>query len=67
MAGDVSMWETAYGAGYGYAYDVGDAAYAGTGDPGHTHFMVWLVLFTLAAVAILGGFKAQGFHFIVKV
>jgi hypothetical protein len=70
MAGDIHMWETAYGAGYGYGYT--DAADLGSygddlGNSSHTHFIVWLVIFTLAATAILGGFRAQGFHFIVKV
>lgn len=56
------MYETLYGAGYGYA----DAGSVASGD-GHTHFVVWLVIYVLAAVAILGGLKVGGFHFVVKV
>ena len=65
MAGWPDMWGTDYGAGMGYAgYDVADA-YLDAGDE-HTHFVVWLVVFLLAAVAILGGLKVGGFHFVVK-
>ena len=70
MAGYPYLYETLYGAGTGYAnmgyFDVADAE---VGLPGmeHTHFIVWLVVFALAAVAILGGLKVQGFHFVVKV
>lgn len=73
MPGDPFMWESQYGAGWGYAdmssmggyFDVADAE---VGIPGmhHTHFIVWLAVFTLAAVAILGGLKVGGFHFVVK-
>lgn len=57
------MFQADYGASYGYAYD--DAP-SGAGME-HTHFVVWLIVFALAATAILGGFKAWGFHFVVKV
>ena len=70
MAGDPFMWESVYGAGTGYA-DM--SAYGGYYDvvsdyaTDHTHFIVWLSVFVLAAVAILGGLKVGGFHFVVKV
>jgi hypothetical protein len=73
MAGDPFMWESQYGAGWGYAamnamsgyYDVADAeVYPGME---HTHFIVWLAVFALAAVAVLGGLKVSGLHFVVKV
>jgi hypothetical protein len=62
------MYETLFGAGEGYGemYDVADASSYGPGMD-HTHFVVWLIVFTLAAVAILGGLKVGGFHFVVKV
>jgi hypothetical protein len=60
------MYETLYGAGGGY-YDVGDAGYAGAGEgPSHASFICWLAVFALAGVAILGGLKVAGFHFVVK-
>lgn len=59
------MYETLYGAGAGY-YDAADAGSYGVDDM-HTHFIVWLAVFALAAVAILGGLKVGGFHFVVKV
>jgi hypothetical protein len=62
MAGFPNMYETSYGAGEGYA-DVGSYAL----DEAHLHFIVWLVVFALAAVAVLGGLKMGGFHFVVKV
>lgn len=58
------MWGSDYGAGMGY-YDVSDA-YLDAGND-HTHFLVWLIVFALAATAILGGLKVGGFHFVVKV
>lgn len=68
------MWESLYGAGTGYAnmsaygyYDISDAAEATPMGDTHTHFIVWLVVFALAAVTVLGGLKVQGFHFVVKV
>ena len=64
MAGYPYMYETMYGAGEGY-YDISDAEIGGGGYD-HTHFLVWLVVFTLAAVAVLGGLKVFGFHFVVK-
>lgn len=71
MAGYPYMYETLYGAGAGYAdwgpFDVGDVGYAGVPGMEHTHFIVWLVVFALAATAILGGLKVGGFHFVVKV
>jgi len=70
MAGDPELWQTMYGAGWGYAamgsyYDVADAEVQPY-DMAHTHFIVWLVVFALAATAILGGLKVGGFHFVVK-
>jgi hypothetical protein len=56
------MYQTDYAAGYGYA---GVSDFAAGED--HTHFIVWVIVFALAATAILGGFKAWGFHFVVKV
>jgi hypothetical protein len=68
MAGYPNMYDTYYGAGYGYAYDVSDAGEVGVpgGDNQHTHFLVWLIVITLSAVAILGGLKVYGFHFVVR-
>jgi hypothetical protein len=65
VAGYDQLWTTDFGAGYGY-YDVADAGVSGAGEE-HTHFLVWLIVFALAATALLGGFKAWGFHFVVKV
>jgi len=70
MAGDPELWVTQYGAGWGYAamsgyYDVADASVI-PDNQAHTHFVVWLVVFALAATAILGGLKVGGFHFVVK-
>jgi hypothetical protein len=62
MPGYPNMYETSYGAGYGYADYVDD----GGGDMNHTHFLVWLIVITLIAVAILGGLKVYGFHFVVR-
>lgn len=62
------MYQTYYGAGTGYGYyDVADAgtSLAG-GDSDHTHFLVWLIVITLAAVVVLGGLKVYGFHFVVR-
>ncbi len=58
------MYETMYGAGYGYGYDVADVGGLGYN---HTHFVVWLAVFVLAALAVLGGLKFGGFHFVVRV
>ena len=59
------MYDTLYGAGTGYAdYYGGDDMIVGDE---HTHFLVWLIVFALAATAILGGLKVGGFHFVVKV
>lgn len=68
MAGYPNMFESLYGAGEGY-YDVADAGTVGGTEHGgasHTSFIVWLIVFTGAAVAILGGLKVLGFHFVVK-
>ena len=46
-------------------YDVADASVI-PDNQAHTHFVVWLVVFALAATAILGGLKVGGFHFVVK-
>lgn len=64
MAGYPNMSESYYGAGYGYGFDPGDAIVSD--DSGHTHFLVWLIVITLAAVAVLGGLKVYGFHFVVR-
>lgn len=64
MAGYPNMFETYPGAGYGYAYE--DFGGEMPDDLGHTHFVVWLIVITLAAVAILGGLKVYGFHFVVR-
>lgn len=61
MAGYPYAAEYLYGSGTGYA----DMSYGG--DSEHTHFLVWLIVFMLAAVSILGGLKVGGFHFVVKV
>jgi hypothetical protein len=67
MAGYPDQYESYFGAGYGYAYDVGDAGAVGvSGGNQHTHFLVWLIVITLAAVAVLGGLKVYGFHFVVR-
>lgn len=69
MAGYPNLSESYMGAGYGYGYyDVSDAGEVGMpgSDDGHTHFLVWLIVITLAAVAILGGLKVYGFHFVVR-
>lgn len=64
MPGYPNMYESMYGGGYGYAYaDVSDA---GVSDDSHTHFLVWLIVIVLAAVAVLGGLKVYGFHFVVR-
>ena len=65
MPGYDDLYQSYYGAGYGYAYDVGDAGVVGTGNE-HTHFLVWLIVITLIAVSILGGLKFYGFHFVVR-
>lgn len=65
MAGFPYMYGSDYGAGFGYA-DYDDVTTMGAGDD-HTHFLVWLIVFLLAAVSILGGLKVGGFHFVVKV
>ena len=71
MAGYPHMFETMWGAGPGYSlYDVGDAGYAGgpgsDEGPTHTAFIVWLAIFALAGVAVLGGLRFAGFHFVVR-
>lgn len=65
MAGMDFMYDSLYGANPGYAYGY-DTVAGGATHP-HGHFIVWLVVFTLAATAILGGLKVSGFHFVVKV
>ena len=67
MPGYPNMFESYAGAGSGYAYyDVSDAGTVGADDNSHTHFLVWLIVITLAAVAVLGGLKVYGFHFVVR-
>jgi len=65
MPGYPDAYESYYGAGYGYAYDAGDGVMS-AGDSSHTHFLVWLIVITLIAVAVLGGLKVYGFHFVVR-
>jgi hypothetical protein len=57
------MFGTDYGAGYGYP----EYSYMDSAGDDHTHFLVWLIVFALAATAILGGLRVGGFHFVVKV
>lgn len=64
MSGYPNMQESYYGAGYGYAFDDGSALVNEGSD--HTHFIVWLIVIALAAVAVLGGLKVYGFHFVVR-
>lgn len=64
MAGYPHMTEALYGAGGGY-FDVSDVETYG-GGPSHTSFVVWLVVLTVGAAAVLGGLKFLGFHFVVK-
>ena len=68
MPGDPYMYDSYYGSGYGYAYDVSDAGVTGVPGGGnmHTHFLVWLIVITLVAVSVLGGLKVYGFHFVVR-
>jgi hypothetical protein len=67
MPGYDDLYQSYYGAGYGYAYDVSDAGVISPGGGNeHTHFLVWLIVITLIAVAILGGLKVYGFHFVVR-
>lgn len=65
MAGFPDLYGTMYGAGFGYA-DYDDTVSGSAGDD-HTHFLVWLIVYVLAAVAIVGGLRVYGFHFVVKV
>lgn len=58
------MYDSIYGAGYGYA---DSATYDDGAGEDHTTFLVWLIVFALAATVILGGLKVGGFHFVVKV
>lgn len=58
------MNESYYGSGFGYAYE--DFGGDMTEDSSHTHFLVWLIVIVLAAVAVLGGLKVYGFHFVVR-
>lgn len=60
------MYESLWGSNPGYAYGY-DTTAAGGGGYSHGHFIVWLAVFTLIAVAVLGGLKFSGFHFVVKV
>lgn len=67
MPGYPNMYQGDYGAGYGYGYfDVADAGVVMSDDNDHTHFLVWLIVITLAAVCVLGGLKIYGFHFVVR-
>lgn len=61
MAGFPYMYESMFGAGYGYSEMGGYAE-----GPSHTHFMFWLVVYLLLAVLILGGLQVGGFHFVVR-
>lgn len=56
------MAEHAYGAGYGYSMPVE----YDDGLPSHTSFVIWLLVYVVIAVAILGGLKVGGFSFVFK-
>jgi hypothetical protein len=52
------------------AYPAYSSAYAAPAPleygPSHGQFIVWLVVFALASVAILGGLKVGGFSFVFR-
>ena len=64
------MYEAMYGAGTGYAEfdiaDVGTAGLPGEG-PTHTSFIVWLIVYSAVALAILGALNVGGFKFVFSV
>lgn len=60
MAGYPYMAEHSYGAAYGYSMAVDD------GGSSHTSFIVWLIVFAVVAIAILGGLKVGGFSFVFR-
>lgn len=62
MPGTPALSWTAPGASAGYAVPSG-------GQPegySHSSFIVWLLVYTLLAVAIVGGLKVGGFSFVFR-
>lgn len=70
MPGDVYLTDSQYAAGYGYAptgYEQTQIVQGGSDPSGsHTSFVIWLLVFTLASVAVLHGLRVAGFTFIFR-
>lgn len=63
MPGHPYMADASYAAVMGYA--VQPAQDYSTG-PSHGSFVVWLLVFALASIMLLGGLKVGGFSFVFK-
>jgi hypothetical protein len=63
MPGFPFLTDSDYAASLGYAQP--DAAAYQQG-PSHTSFVVWLIVYALAAVLVVGGLKAGGFSFVFR-
>ena len=59
----------AAGAGYGlpgYPYQTAYGGQYPQAGPSHGSFIVWLVVFALVSVMVLGGLKVGGFSFVFR-
>lgn len=65
MPGNLFLHDDAYAASLGYAMSPARSGGAASGVS-HNSFMVWLVVYALAAILILGGLKVGGFGFVVR-
>ena len=71
MPGDVYLTNEDYGAGYGYGGFAPTGQQqtmlvGGGGSPSHTSFVIWLLVFTLAAILVQHGLRVAGFTFLFR-
>lgn len=69
MPGDVFLTDADYGAGFGYAPTGQQQSMLvdrSAGGSSHTSFVIWLIVFTAAALAIQHGLKVGGFTFVFR-
>ena len=69
MPGDIygSQYDFGAGAGYGFTgYEQAAMVQGGGGSSSHTSFVIWLVIISLAAVAVNHGLRMGGFTFVFR-
>jgi len=68
VPGDIYLTDYDYGAGLGYQPGAGADTYGHSegAEPGHTSFVIWLVVFTVGSLVILHGLRLGGFTFVFR-